>query len=56
MADIIITAVIALICVLIIRSQIKKRKSGGCSCGCGECSMNSLCHDKYKKHEKKETK
>ena len=44
----IIAAVVALIFVAIVVSEIRKRKSGkgGCSCGCSGCAMSDSCHGK----------
>ncbi len=38
LADIFVLTVIAVICILIIRSVIKTKKKGGCSYGCPGCS------------------
>ncbi|MBR4288608.1 MAG: FeoB-associated Cys-rich membrane protein [Clostridia bacterium] len=48
MGDFIVIAVIAVICFFVIRSMVKKRKSGSCSCGCSECAKKDLCHPKKK--------
>ncbi len=47
-ASIIIGLIVAVIFVSIIVKQIKDHKSGkgGCSCGCGGCSSDSICHPK----------
>ncbi len=37
--DIIIIAVLALVLLFAVRSVIKRRKSGGCGCGCEGCTM-----------------
>lgn len=35
LADIILIGVIAVVVILVIKNQIKKRKNGGSICGCG---------------------
>ncbi len=40
---IIISAVIGLAVALIIVNEIKKKKSGKCSCGCSGCAMKDKC-------------
>ncbi len=42
-ADIIVLTIIAVICILIIRSVIKTKKNGGCSYGCSGCTGCSGC-------------
>lgn len=46
LSTILISALLFLVVALIIRSMIKKRKSGksGCGCGCDGCPSSSLCH------------
>ncbi len=43
---IIIAAIVALIFIAIVVSEIRKRRNGkgGCSCGCGGCAMRDACH------------
>ncbi len=43
---IIVTIIIAVIFVLIVGNEIKKRKSGkgSCSCGCSGCANAENCH------------
>ena len=45
---IIVLAIIALILVAIVYSEIKKRKNGTCGCGCQSCGMKDTCHGKAK--------
>ena len=50
MATFIVSAIIAVVFVLIIANEVKKRKNGGgCSCGCSGCSMSGICHKKNEK-------
>ncbi len=42
---IIVAAIIALIFCSIIVSEIKKKKSGKCVCGCSGCGMRDICHN-----------
>ena len=53
MGDIIVLGVIAAICFFVIRSMIKNRKNGSCSCGCSECAKKDLCHHSRKNSENK---
>ncbi len=41
--DILLLLAVALIAGLAIRSIIKRKKGGGCSCGCGNCSGSENC-------------
>lgn len=47
-ANIIIGTVILAVILLIIASMIWKKKQGKTSCGCGckDCGMSEICHDK----------
>ena len=46
MATFVISAIIAVVFVLIVVNEVKKRKNGGgCSCGCSGCSMSGACHN-----------
>lgn len=44
--DIILILIIAAALVLAVRSTIKQRRTGGCSCGCSGCNMQ--CSKKQK--------
>ena len=46
MATYIVASIIAVIFIMIVVGEIKKRKEGlgGCSCGCSGCSMAGECH------------
>ncbi len=46
MPTIIISAIIGILVIAIIVSEIKKRKNGkgGCSCGCSTCALKDKCH------------
>ncbi len=46
MPTLIVSAVIGILVIAIIISEIKKRKSGkgSCSCGCGGCQLKDSCH------------
>lgn len=40
-----VLAVLGLIVGLVIANLVKKKKrGGGCSCGCGDCPMSGKCH------------
>lgn len=42
---IIIAWIIAVVFAVILISEIRKRKKGGgCSCGCSDCAMSEICH------------
>ena len=43
---IIVAAIVAVLFVAIVVSEIKKKKSGkgSCSCGCSGCAMKDVCH------------
>ncbi len=45
---IVVAAVLAVIMFFAVRSVIKGKKKGRCSCGgnCGSCAMGSVCHKK----------
>jgi hypothetical protein len=47
-ANIIIGAVILAVILLIIVSMLRKKKQGktSCGCGCNDCGMSEICHDK----------
>ena len=47
-ATVIGTAVIAVIFILIVVGEVKKRKQGksGCGCGCDHCANSEFCHPK----------
>lgn len=47
-ANIIIGAVILAVIILIIVSMLRKKKQGktSCGCGCNDCGMTEICHDK----------
>ncbi len=47
-ADIVIILILAALVAWIIRSLIRDRKRGKCSCGgsCGACPMSDCCHKK----------
>lgn len=44
MPTIIIASVIGIVVIAIIVNEIKKRKSGKCSCGCSECAFKDKCN------------
>lgn len=48
LATIIISGILILICSAIIAQQIKNKKNGktSCGCGCSGCAMSSICHKK----------
>ncbi len=46
MGDFIVLAVIGIVCFFVIRSMVKNRKKGTCSCGCESCEKRDLCHPK----------
>ncbi len=43
MSTIIIAGIIAVSVALIIVNEIRKRKKGGCSCGCQGCAFKDKC-------------
>ena len=43
---IIVLVILAVILGAIVYSEIKKRKNGGCGCGCQGCSLKDTCHNK----------
>ncbi len=43
MSTIIISVIIGILVVAIIVNEIKKRKNGKCSCGCGGCAFKDKC-------------
>ncbi|MBQ6848178.1 MAG: FeoB-associated Cys-rich membrane protein [Clostridia bacterium] len=43
MATVIISVIIAALVVAIIIKEIKNRKAGKCSCGCGSCAFKDKC-------------
>ena len=47
---VLITALIALAVTAIIVSRVRAKKQGKstCSCGCGQCAMQGICHEKKK--------
>ncbi len=50
-ATVIVASVIAVIFIAIVVCGIRNIKAGkgSCSCGCKDCSMKDICHDKKKK-------
>lgn len=50
-STVIVGAIVLLIFLWIIIREIKNKKNGkgGCSCGCGGCSMSDVCHPKKEK-------
>ncbi len=42
-ATVVICLLLAVLAVWIIRREVKNRKKGGCSCGCGGCPMGDKC-------------
>ena len=48
LSDYLILAGIALLLVAAVRASVKRRKKGGCGCGCGGCSACSGCGNKDK--------
>jgi len=48
LATIVISGILILICYAIIAQQIKNKKNGksSCGCGCSGCAMSSICHKK----------
>ncbi len=52
LGTILVLAVVALICGLIVWKIVrdkKKGKSSTCGCGCGGCAMSEFCHSEKKK-------
>ena len=49
-STVIVALIVAAIFVAIIVSQVRKKKQGkgSCSCGCSDCSMSGICHEKKK--------
>lgn len=45
---IIVATILAVIFVLIVVSEVKKRKNGGCGCGCAGCKNAGVCNIKKK--------
>ncbi len=47
---VLITALIALAVTAIIVSRVRAKKQGKstCGCGCGQCAMQGICHQKKK--------
>ena len=43
MGTAVVCIILAVIVFFAVRSIIKKRKSGGCSCGCSDCSSCPAC-------------
>jgi len=39
-----VLAVLGLIVGLVIANMVKKKKRGGCGCGCTDCPMSGKCH------------
>ena len=50
--DIILILIVAGAAFLALRSVIRKRKSGGCSCGCGNCPSSKTCGEGARPPEK----
>ena len=48
LATIIISSILILIVYAIVAQQIKNKKNGktSCGCGCSGCAMSSICHNK----------
>ncbi len=44
MPTIIIASIIGIVVIAIIVNEIKKRKSGKCSCGCQTCAFKDKCN------------
>lgn len=53
MADIIIMAVLAVAAFFIIRSQLRRMRSGGCSGGCAECGGCEYRAEEFKENNHK---
>ena len=51
---IVVVAVLAAIVAAIIVCRIRARKQGKstCGCGCEQCAMSEICHDRSKANEK----
>ncbi len=45
-ATIIVFLIVIAVFSAIVISEIKKKKRGGCSCGCSSCAMKDSCHTK----------
>ncbi len=55
LGTILVLAVLAVVCALIVCKMIRDKKSGKsptCGCGCGGCAMSGICHDPNENNKK----